>query len=369
MGTHPQASIEAGNYSGEEEKFEDEATTHSQSSRYSRHRRGTDDILLEATLVTEKLKDIEMSTNEVVQAEPLQDPEEMFPRALCVSWRSLCCIIVVIVAIACVGVAVGTELGRRRYSNTAALGETASTPTRAPIFVVEDEEGLEGQSMDHIHNITESVLTSTPEKESAEAESDIDSMEAGSVTQSPSSSNSSVNVSSIDTSSIPEFYFSINSLPEKTRNSLNDPTTHQSLAYEWLVGDPNLSKRKNLVQRFALASLFFATRGDNWTKKTNWLATDEGVHECDWLSDAPRGLVCHSNQYKILSLNLNELNGTLPDEMWLLSTLVSITFYKQNLQGTRLPTWLGKMPMLENLALYDLGLEGYLPNEIAFLTQ
>jgi len=117
------------------------------------------------------------------------------------------------------------------------------------------------------------------------------------------------------------------------------------------------------IQQFALACLYFATNGEEWEKRNNWLSYDES--ECAWLSDAPSGLVCSgSNEYNILSLNQVTLNGSLPEEFWLLSSLISIAFYDHKDLRGHIPSRIAKMPALESLALIDLGLDGSLPKQI-----
>ena len=64
-----------------------------------------------------------------------------------------------------------------------------------------------------------------------------------------------------------------------------------SLAYEWLEKDPNLDNynQERRLQRYAMATLYYATRGANWTLPRYWLSYD--THECWWwqqpLEDTP----------------------------------------------------------------------------------
>jgi hypothetical protein len=64
---------------------------------------------------------------------------------------------------------------------------------------------------------------------------------------------------------------------------LSDTSTPQGLAYKWLSEsdplDPNPCSYPTLLQRFGLATFFYATGGDKWKKSDKWLGDS---NECDW---------------------------------------------------------------------------------------
>jgi hypothetical protein len=105
-------------------------------------------------------------------------------------------------------------------------------------------------------------------------------------------------------------------------SDLRDPTTIQGQAAAWLIGQDELlvcPDDEKLIQRFALAVIYFATNGDNWFQcSANPLATDacgmedpfktgasrflSGENECQWA-----GISCDSQ------LCVDEIEfGTLP---------------------------------------------------------
>lgn len=56
--------------------------------------------------------------------------------------------------------------------------------------------------------------------------------------------------------------------------------TPQGMAAAFLREEsPSYACSPTLIQRFGLATLYFATGGDRWTNKDGWL---EGIHECYW---------------------------------------------------------------------------------------
>ena len=63
---------------------------------------------------------------------------------------------------------------------------------------------------------------------------------------------------------------------------LLDPLSPQGMAYDWMSNlDTALDvcTYSTLDQRYAMATLYFSTKGDGWTKSAGWL-TD--VSECSW---------------------------------------------------------------------------------------
>ena len=79
--------------------------------------------------------------------------------------------------------------------------------------------------------------------------------------------------------------------PDHTIDDLEDPQSAQSMALQWLLSDPFLPQYIHVEwrvrQRFALATLYHATGGNNWTSRCNWLSYE--VHECLWFSGSAFG--------------------------------------------------------------------------------
>ena len=172
-------------------------------------------------------------------------------------------------------------------------------------------------------------------------------------------------------------------LPDDTKTSLEDPNSPQSLAFQFILADPGLPLYEDwrTRQRFALATLFYATGGPDWKKSDNWLSLSH--HECDWFAqkspgitigamkvtdhpfpceDAPNGI------YKHLWLWSNGLKGTLPLEIFWLTGLKSISVYFNDLRGT-LPSNIGLLSHLEGLNMAAANLTGTLPSEVGLLAK
>lgn len=189
-------------------------------------------------------------------------------------------------------------------------------------------------------------------------------------------------------------------LPETTiQTILVDTGSPQAQAYEWLQNDPYLMdySESRKVQRFALAALFVATNTAypeirSWTNASNWLNYE--IHECQWYSspysEDNAGLKCDTeNRYVDLHLKENQLNGTLPPEVSLLTSLTRINLSHNQLKGvpseigmisslesfqienntlTSLPSEFGMLTLLKQLHISDNTISGNVPSEIGLLT-
>jgi hypothetical protein len=159
-------------------------------------------------------------------------------------------------------------------------------------------------------------------------------------------------------------------------NNATTTVTPQAQAFTWLLQDPHLElySDQRLVVRFVLATLYFATGGSKWVQNTDWLSYEH--HECNWyywdfvevnfnatqLGMPPNPAVpCHVDgnrtfnidedaTFRNLWLPKNNLHGSLPLELYLLTNLQSIVLYANQLEGS-LATEIGQLAELKVLAL------------------
>jgi hypothetical protein len=98
--------------------------------------------------------------------------------------------------------------------------------------------------------------------------------------------------------------------------ALQTASTPQKNALNWLANNTNLDTYSDAkkIQRYSLATLFYSTNGTSWYQKTNWRSN---IDECDW------GYVfCDENRsLETLELSYNNLFGTIPNELALMSNL------------------------------------------------
>ncbi|CAB9511120.1 Leucine Rich Repeat [Seminavis robusta] len=181
--------------------------------------------------------------------------------------------------------------------------------------------------------------------------------------------------------------------PDSTVQSITEnPGSPQSRAWHWLLEDMALLSYTNeyIVQKFALATLYYATGGDNnsWTSNDHWL--DHSVNPCNWfnqpdfsskfvvnqyypgylagfLEPLPEWHCNEDGMYQHLWLDSNNLVGTLPEEFYLLTTLVSFSAAFSAMQGT-ISTEIGKLTALEGFVISNQKDGGVIPSEIGLLT-
>jgi hypothetical protein len=124
--------------------------------------------------------------------------------------------------------------------------------------------------------------------------------------------------------------FTLSMLPNHTQQAiLLDPTSPQGQAWHWLQEDSLIITNDiaRTLQRYALATLYFASNGPSWIADNFWM--DHNMHECDWTAPAALGLsgtrmtvasACNERQ-EVTDLTFASagMSGTLPEEISLLS--------------------------------------------------
>jgi len=108
----------------------------------------------------------------------------------------------------------------------------------------------------------------------------------------------------------------------------------------------------------ALVEFYEATDGGNWKDRRGWV---EGSRPCEW-----HGVECDGGHVSSISLNYNELRGTLPISLSELPHLRTLSLYFNHLGGD-IPSEYGQLENLEVLILHNNELEGRIPDEFANL--
>lgn len=116
-------------------------------------------------------------------------------------------------------------------------------------------------------------------------------------------------------------------------------------------------------QRDALIALYNSTGGPSWTNRTGWLGA--AGTECSWA-----GVRCNEEQTNVteLALNENNLRGTLPSELFRLTTLERLVLHDNHLSGEISPE-IGRLRALTHLELNDNAFSGSIPTTLGDLTE
>ncbi|CAB9512367.1 LRR receptor-like serine threonine-protein kinase [Seminavis robusta] len=190
-------------------------------------------------------------------------------------------------------------------------------------------------------------------------------------------------------------------LPESSLKAITeDPESPQRKAYDWLVVDSQVQtySSSRLVQRFALATFFHATGGPtHWNRNSTkrWLSS---AHECKWgmATSLQAGILVDRDNnyfydmhdvsgpctkkitaddvrdeeaeeelvYEYLWFPRNDLVGTLPPEIYLLTSLRILSLFgNPELEGS-IASNIGALTNLEALAMSYTRLYGSIPEEI-----
>ncbi|CAB9523979.1 LRR receptor-like serine threonine-protein kinase [Seminavis robusta] len=183
---------------------------------------------------------------------------------------------------------------------------------------------------------------------------------------------------------------------------LENPGSPQSRAFKWLMEEIDILRNlteQRVVQRFVLATFYFAVSKDQWFSSDNWL--NHSVHECLWYSSLedyyyyfeantniympldhispcehePTGYLQDGILYqgdgilKHFWLSYNGLVGSeIPPELYLLTDLKSLALDELNLTST-IPEELSGLSNLEYLSMLGCGLFGSIPEAIGRLSK
>jgi len=150
--------------------------------------------------------------------------------------------------------------------------------------------------------------------------------------------------------------------PLSSEMTSSSAATPEEQALAWLVEADNNkpTTEVQVIQRYALATLYFGTNGDAWEDNTNWLNPDE----CSWF-----GIICDegsSSTGTVEEIQLPEVNleGQLSADLGLLSNLRVFRVFGNSLSGN-IPSSFGiGWGKLEVFEVYANDLSGTIPSSL-----
>jgi hypothetical protein len=163
----------------------------------------------------------------------------------------------------------------------------------------------------------------------------------------------------------------------------SNASSPQAQAYDWLLQDALLQELHvqqledvfvaRVLQRYALATFYYSTNGDDWVVAEGWLSAS---HECDWYSIVPE-LACKTDgeNYFAIEIPVNGVTGSIPEDVFLLRHLgtcdiVCGLLVLSCLKMSKLTKKYGPSPFLlslEHLNFEENALTGTLPTELGLL--
>jgi Leucine-rich repeat (LRR) protein len=152
--------------------------------------------------------------------------------------------------------------------------------------------------------------------------------------------------------------------------ALSTDGSSQQKALKWLEQSTlnNSALDYTLLQFYVLAVFNYAT-GETLSKlpSNTWLpnnGTDSEYNFCDWVY-----ITCNGEKdINYLIPSSSQIDGSLPPEIGLLTSLEILHLYNNTFNGT-LPTEIGHLKSLTDLLLHSNNFTGTLPTESGFLTR
>jgi hypothetical protein len=148
-------------------------------------------------------------------------------------------------------------------------------------------------------------------------------------------------------------------IPPGIQAAFDIPGTCQSKARDWLrTGKDVLEfKAERIRQRYAFSVFFCETDGGNWVENDMWLSD---LHECDWYNRIGLDPCNRVEQLEILRIHDNGLQGTLPLELSIISTLYEFTVSDNLITGSFPPEYAALSELDTFVIAFNL-FEGPLP--------
>lgn len=113
-------------------------------------------------------------------------------------------------------------------------------------------------------------------------------------------------------------------LPAYSMDLISEEGSPQAKAVTFLE-QQEPTETSQIGQRYALAILYYSTQGELWLQTENWLTK---APVCTW-----SGILCENDDVLIVQLDDNQLQGILPRELELLTSLESLVINDNGLTG------------------------------------
>jgi hypothetical protein len=129
----------------------------------------------------------------------------------------------------------------------------------------------------------------------------------------------------------------------------------------WMFRQNKNRKGSFTPQRYALAVIYYGTKGATWDDNTSWMTSK---HECSWF-----GVKCNMFRTVVeLDLGYLKVDGLIPREIGLLKELTDLDLHGNDLQGVIPHKLMAGLTKLQYLRLQMNGFFGAIQKEIASMS-
>jgi len=148
-------------------------------------------------------------------------------------------------------------------------------------------------------------------------------------------------------------------IPPGTAELFDIPGSCQSKARDWLrTGEDVLEfDGERIRQRYAMTVFFCEQDGGEWLENDMWLSD---LHECDWYNMIGLDPCNRVEQMEMIRIHGNGLQGTLPSELSIVSTIYEFTASDNLITGT-FPPEFKSLTELDTLAIAFNQFSGEMP--------
>ena len=115
-----------------------------------------------------------------------------------------------------------------------------------------------------------------------------------------------------------------------------------------------------------LSALYSATQGLDWTSKKQWLSGDPCTNS--WYGVTCSVSEAEGKRITGFDVSSNDLDGTLPTEIGLLTAVTSRVYMNGNSLKGSLPSEIGSMTAMSSHMYFQCSLNGTLPTELGRLS-
>lgn len=140
-------------------------------------------------------------------------------------------------------------------------------------------------------------------------------------------------------------------------------------AASWLIHSDTVNEQYQLHRRFALATLYYAMGGSDWTRSTGWLTS---ISHCEWEGVqcagehvfSPASFQRPVNDVSVLYFQENNIVGSIPEALVLLEGIQELVWSQNKISGKINSQVFRSMSLLQEIYFQYNELTGTIPDDL-----